>query len=270
MAASPRMVPGKPRFRRPLSVAFLIPSTRVCSRTSNRRRLAQLVNLSASSLSQPAVMSQRIPIYFCPSDPNDNQSAGTRPTYPTTYAAANGEWLVENVDTGEFGNGAFPGVSYPNQNGLQLCDITDGLTSTVGFAEVKALTPLLNRPAELAPAALPNTPAEILAFGGTFSPSGAYASWAVAGEFYNGLSFVFPPNTAVPYVNPADGLTYDVQWGSGTNACYSASTTRSYHPGGVNTLFMDGSVRFITNSISQTTWRALGTRNGGEAVVVPD
>jgi prepilin-type processing-associated H-X9-DG protein len=40
----------------------------------------------------------------------------------------------------------------------------------------------------------------------------------------------------------------------------------SYHTGGVNTLFMDGSVKFVANSIDRDTWRALGTRNGGEVV----
>jgi prepilin-type N-terminal cleavage/methylation domain-containing protein/prepilin-type processing-associated H-X9-DG protein len=40
----------------------------------------------------------------------------------------------------------------------------------------------------------------------------------------------------------------------------------SQHPGGVNTLFGDGSVRFIKNSVSLQTWRALGTRNGGEVI----
>jgi hypothetical protein len=34
----------------------------------------------------------------------------------------------------------------------------------------------------------------------------------------------------------------------------------------VNALFLDGSVRFVTDAIPQATWRALGTRNGGEAV----
>ena len=38
----------------------------------------------------------------------------------------------------------------------------------------------------------------------------------------------------------------------------------SYHSSGVNVLFGDGSVRFITNSIDLATWRGLGTRNGGE------
>ena len=40
----------------------------------------------------------------------------------------------------------------------------------------------------------------------------------------------------------------------------------SQHPGGVNTLFGDGSVKFIKNSVSLQTWRALGTRNGGETI----
>mgnify|MGYP001095825504 CR=1 FL=1 len=40
----------------------------------------------------------------------------------------------------------------------------------------------------------------------------------------------------------------------------------SRHPGGVNTLFGDGSVKFIKNSVSLMTYRALGTRDGGETV----
>jgi prepilin-type processing-associated H-X9-DG protein len=40
----------------------------------------------------------------------------------------------------------------------------------------------------------------------------------------------------------------------------------SYHPGGVNLLFLDGSVHFVKETINRTTWRALGTRSGGEVV----
>ena len=44
------------------------------------------------------------------------------------------------------------------------------------------------------------------------------------------------------------------------------STARSDHPGGVNVVMADGSVRFVAETIDQSTWRGLGTRNGGELV----
>jgi prepilin-type processing-associated H-X9-DG protein len=40
----------------------------------------------------------------------------------------------------------------------------------------------------------------------------------------------------------------------------------SFHPGGVNTLFGDGTVRFVKSTVSVPTWRAVGTRNGAEVV----
>ena len=42
--------------------------------------------------------------------------------------------------------------------------------------------------------------------------------------------------------------------------------SRSRHPGGVNTLFGDGSVHFMKNSINIRTWIQLGSINGGEVV----
>jgi prepilin-type N-terminal cleavage/methylation domain-containing protein/prepilin-type processing-associated H-X9-DG protein len=45
-----------------------------------------------------------------------------------------------------------------------------------------------------------------------------------------------------------------------------AWTAGSWHPTGANTLFVDGHVAFVKQSISLQTWRALGTRNGGEAL----
>jgi prepilin-type N-terminal cleavage/methylation domain-containing protein/prepilin-type processing-associated H-X9-DG protein len=45
-----------------------------------------------------------------------------------------------------------------------------------------------------------------------------------------------------------------------------ASNASSHHPGGVNVLFADGSVRFIKDTVNPVTWWALGSRDGGEVV----
>ena len=41
-------------------------------------------------------------------------------------------------------------------------------------------------------------------------------------------------------------------------------TSRSRHPGGVNSLFCDGHVQFVKETINVASWQALGSRNGGE------
>ncbi|MFK8111172.1 MAG: DUF1559 domain-containing protein, partial [Rubripirellula sp.] len=47
-------------------------------------------------------------------------------------------------------------------------------------------------------------------------------------------------------------------------------TSRSYHEGGVNTAQMDGSIRFVNNSIDLQLWQDLSTRAGHELVTVPE
>jgi len=59
-----------------------------------------------------------------------------------------------------------------------------------------------------------------------------------------------PPNTAVPDL------------ASGGIGFYAA---RSNHPGGVNALLGDGSVRFVNQSIARGSWQALATVAGREA-----
>ncbi|HEX8203561.1 MAG TPA: DUF1559 domain-containing protein [Isosphaeraceae bacterium] len=43
-------------------------------------------------------------------------------------------------------------------------------------------------------------------------------------------------------------------------------TARSRHAGGVNSLFCDGHVQFLKDSVDVTVWQALGSRNGGEVL----
>ena len=61
---------------------------------------------------------------------------------------------------------------------------------------------------------------------------------------------------------PAQGLACFSQEKEG--GCFGAA--RSRHPGGVNSLLADGSVRFFKNTINLPTWVALGSMSGGEVI----
>ena len=47
---------------------------------------------------------------------------------------------------------------------------------------------------------------------------------------------------------------------------YTIVGPSSNHAGGVNVGFIDGSIRFVKESVSQTVWWALGTKAGGEVI----
>jgi prepilin-type N-terminal cleavage/methylation domain-containing protein/prepilin-type processing-associated H-X9-DG protein len=53
---------------------------------------------------------------------------------------------------------------------------------------------------------------------------------------------------------------------NGANFTQAHLAARSYHAGGVNVAFADGSVKFVKNTINPVAWRALGTRAAGEVV----
>ncbi|MFL5340754.1 MAG: DUF1559 domain-containing protein [Gemmataceae bacterium] len=230
--------------------------------------LYHLVDLNASAISQPTVVAQRIPIYICPSEKNDRPRLSNPVRYPLSYGANFGTWFVYDPKTGQGGNGAIR-----MNKGTKTGDFDDGLSNTVGFSEVKAYGAYLlgaGQPNTLN-APPPNTPADLLAYGGSLKTDITHTGWTEGQTFQTGVTFVFPPNTYVEYVS--GGVSFDVDYvssrdgSSATNPSYACMVSRSYHAGGiVNTLLMDGSVRSISSTISQATWRALGTRNGGEVI----
>ncbi len=64
-------------------------------------------------------------------------------------------------------------------------------------------------------------------------------------------------------VSMTPGTSDDQDWDAGIQTMISAS---SRHPGGVNVLFMDGSVKFVKSTVDMRTWHALATINRGEVI----
>ena len=102
-----------------------------------------------------------------------------------------------------------------------------------------------------------------------------HTRWCNGGVYYSGFTTAMPPNPPVTAVSRAVGFANagrnaPMDWDSvdenDGGPTYMSLAASSYHPGGVNTLFADGSVRFVKNSVSAVTWRALGSIAGGEVV----
>lgn len=234
------------------------------------------INFSTSYNMQPAISSKRVKTYLCPSETND-RGYGTDPVYgnkhwPLNYALNQGTWAVMTAKSKgmQLGDGAFG----PNR-GYRPSDFTDGMSNTLAASEVKAMNARLNGANNSTVYSVlptpPSSPAELLSTFSfaTFNPNAfTHVEWVDGKVHETGFTTVFTPNTNVVY--STGGSTYDVDAVLATESnlgdTLAAVTSRSFHTGGVNALLMDGSVRFINNSISLFTWRALGTRSGGEVI----
>ena len=239
------------------------------------------IDFSVGYNTQIGISSKKVSTFVCPSEVKDRGS-GSDPTYGNkhwmiNYAVNLGTWSVLTAkSTGmQTGNGAFG----PNFR-LKPTDFPDGLSNTLAMSEVKAYTIRVagspNTVTFASALALPNAASDVSGsppFGltglslATFDPTKfTHAEWVDGKVHETGFTTLFPPNTAVTYTS--GGVPYDVDFISATESnlgdTYAVVTARSFHSGGVNALMMDGSVRFMLNSIPQATWRALGTPIGGE------
>ena len=240
-----------------------------------QENLFRNIDFALSYNVQPGISSKRVATFLCPSEVND-RGHGTDPVYgnkhwPINYALNNGTWavLTGKASGMRTGDGAFT----PNR-GAKPADFTDGMSNTLAVAEVKAFTNRIsatpNTTVYPAPPAPPASPAGIAAFGlGTFNPASyTHVEWVDGKVHETGFTTAFAPNTKVIVSN--GGTDYDVDLVLATESnvgdTYAAVTSRSYHTGCVNALLMDGSVRSVSSTVALATWRAMGTRAGGEVI----
>jgi len=241
--------------------------------------------ITGYNLSWRAVGSQHLKTYTCPSDPrnqsdyDDNSGVDTAVPYQVwargNYAAtagftdfdhtANGlNALNNNPFDGDGSDGIVPGnpanppVSkgpmFAINYGAKFADVSDGLSHTVMFDEIRAgVTPL--DPRGVWAIGLPGC--SITCAGRNYNPapnntlgddqnSGdelqqAYKFW------YPGIGL--PDRMGAFPTSPGDVMT--------------SAIARSAHPGGVQACFGDGSVHFMSDSIDQFTWCILHSRNDG-------
>jgi prepilin-type N-terminal cleavage/methylation domain-containing protein/prepilin-type processing-associated H-X9-DG protein len=231
--------------------------------------LNKLINFGENYDNQPLVTRQRVDVFFCPADSNDRgrEENAVRVLYPSSYGFNYGTWMV--YDPVSHGGG--DGMVVLNGR-LASGDVADGLSNTVLAADVKSWQPYYRDGQSPAAPGVPPpaTPAELLAYcsGGTLvaEPGLGHTEWVDARACFGGFTTALTPNSQ-PLINSSAVDFVSVREGrSSTAPTYAAITSRSYHPGGVNALLMDGSVRRVADSVSLGVWRALGTRAGGEVV----
>ena len=104
-----------------------------------------------------------------------------------------------------------------------------------------------------------------VSIGTTPVESGGPVAWASSGgDYYSEGRTTVPMNTlSGPYYTRAVTDTATLNVLLTTSPLYAF---RSTHSGGCNFVFGDGSVKFLRQSIDMATYRALGSRNGGEVI----
>ncbi len=233
--------------------------------------LQRLVDWSLPYGQQGNVARTRVSVYLCASEPNDllrPSPSSADPNfayYPLSYGGNMGEWFIFDPKNQRGSTGVF----YPNGN-LRMGSITDGTSHTLVFSEFKAWNPYLRDSGNPSSGSgeAPATAEQVVALGGSLKSNSGHTEWVDGRIHQSGFTTTFTPNTRV--LLESGGVSYDIDFTSRregkslSEITYAAVTSRSYHSGGVNAGLADGSVHFISENMDLRTWRAMGSRAGGE------
>jgi prepilin-type N-terminal cleavage/methylation domain-containing protein/prepilin-type processing-associated H-X9-DG protein len=192
------------------------------------------------------------------------------------YGVSQGDWFVWGGFNGPENRSAFGA-----NRSRRVAEFTDGLSQTLLAAEVKTnqaaancrhiTLPSVNDPNNIpSPYADPYTVApeydnDTCVTQNQFE---FHTEWSDGNVHAAGFTTAWPPNKVILGRSASKGMDLDLNGRNEEDGgpTFAAVTARSYHPGGVNALMGDGSVKFAKSSIAGATWRALGTVAGGEVV----
>ncbi|WP_435018199.1 DUF1559 domain-containing protein [Tundrisphaera sp. TA3] len=224
---------------------------------------ANATALRYSGVANTTISRTLFTVYLCPSD-KETKPLANLPAY--NYAANFGNTTLYQIATYGTGaaavsflkapftdmwpttpvNGGPDGYTVSQFGTVGFSEITDGTSNTIAISEViKGDTS----------AAMPG------------SDLRGYALWSYGAGFQTYLA----PNSKLPDVSWTPSAPYCQPGVNGNPPCLLQASaanhlmgSRSRHPGGVNTLFVDGHVQYMKDSISLPIWRGLGSISGGE------
>jgi prepilin-type processing-associated H-X9-DG protein len=218
-------------------------------------------NIAYPHYANATALNIRLSILLCPADADSLSGV-----YPSAYRGNTGvgPYTRQTSETPDSGNGFFP---YEGTG--RAASIIDGLSHTAAYSErligsgklgagkperdfgnLYIVTDGCCRDADFALRACRLASADA-SFPQWFS--GGHM-WFMSDRDQTLYTHTQEPNGPIP-----DAL-------GGGNPLVGVVTARSLHTGGVNALMGDGSVRFVSESITRPVWRALGSRSGREIV----
>jgi len=233
--------------------------------------LKQLINFNLpwnAPANQPAMFIP-VPTFICPSDSGTQvpAAAGASNNYYANYGSniiyGQPTW-PQNVGT--------PNAAMPPPNGVfvfdidvHFADIRDGTSKTAMFSE--KVTGDFNN-------AIATRKSD------TFKP-GTYPITAVDARLnclaidVNNLAYQGYSNVGAPWMEDYhSSTTYSHVLLPNEPSCMYpplriATTANSYHPEGVNLVYCDASVTFVSDQVNLLAWWAMGSRDGKEAFQQP-
>ncbi|WP_422928008.1 DUF1559 domain-containing protein [Singulisphaera sp. PoT] len=235
-----------------------------------------------------------IDTFLCPSSTapswniqgTDAVLLNTKATGNSYFASVGSSLEFAAQQTGGPPNGPFPYIGTKG-HATQIAEVTDGLSNTIAYGEWKIGSGSLGTvsiqdvifvgsfPAGTArnngtlnfphPALVASFPAWLEQCSQTWRSGGGRQgktptlgeAWAFGLMGYSQGNVTLPPNAPYPNCNTNGG---------GTIQSVGVFGLSSFHPGGANILLLDGSVKFLKDSVNKQTLWALGSMKQGEVI----
>jgi prepilin-type N-terminal cleavage/methylation domain-containing protein len=233
-------------------------------------------------LVQSTAQTAQVATFLCPSDPNAGRTNHNGTTNTTNYHGSVGTTtnLTESAaDAPSLADWPTTGL-FAFQRSFGARDCADGLSHTIAFAEGLVGASGFGRRVSVGLSGVA-IPASALLYDASSDPVATAAGLGQCDAAWDtGQSSTLDGWRGSNYARGCLGLslfntvaTPNAHQGDWTH-CRDAMlpfmavycNADSAHPGGVNALTADGTVRFLKDSLNPRVWWALGTRAGGEVV----